>query len=365
MLLRFTSGKAVVVVFVLLSALTGKGFPEAGPWLTHQRGNTAPQRSIFANIVHAREVADNPGNVSINEGSCWSETDLQGTTGDKLIVAAPHHTRNIPPARTVPTLINQPLPSRLANSIRSVNLPEGKSLIALTFDLCEVEKEISGYDAEIVNYLRTNKVKATFFAGGKWMRSHPEKTMQLMSDPLFEVGNHAWNHKNLRLLDNKTAEEQILWSQAQYELLWEELNKKQCSHPASRGSKSIPQVPLVFRFPFGTCNPESLKMLQELGIYAIQWDTVSGDAAKGQTAQAITGIVLKSVKPGSIIIFHANGRGHGTAESLKVIVPKLRARGFEFTTVSELLAAGTPEASSECYENRPGDNARYDKIRTE
>jgi hypothetical protein len=60
------------------------------------------------------------------------------------------------------------------------------------------------------------------------------------------------------------------------------------------------------------------------------------------------------------VIFHANGRGLGTASALPRIVDDLRAKGFEFVTVSELLAAGTVEAVDECYELRRGDNIGYD-----
>ena len=50
------------------------------------------------------------------------------------------------------------------------------------------------------------------------------------------------------------------------------------------------------------------------------------------------------------------------AEALPLFVPQLRARGYEFVTVGELLAAGTPEIAPTCYERRPGDNARYDVV---
>jgi peptidoglycan/xylan/chitin deacetylase (PgdA/CDA1 family) len=292
----------------------------------------------------------------------WSEAELKGKTTDKIIVASPHGSRNIPPMRARPTTVNAPLPPRMANSIRSVRLPDGKQLLALTFDLCEAESEISGYDFEVVNYLRENNIKATFFACGKWMRSHPAKTMQLMSDPLFEVGNHGWNHKNFRLLDERNALDQILWTQAQYELLWEQMLQDPCFRQAGR--KEVPRVPRVFRFPFGTCNAQALEMLQELGLPAIQWDIVSGDPAKGRSARAIADLVLKKARPGSIIICHANGRGHGTAQSLPMFVPMLRDRGFEFVTVSELLGAGTPVACPQCYESSPGDNSRYDRKRS-
>jgi peptidoglycan/xylan/chitin deacetylase (PgdA/CDA1 family) len=289
-----------------------------------------------------------------------SQAALRGSADDKKTIPTPAALRNIPPLRLRPGEIAPPLPPEAANSIRYVKLPENVKLIALTFDLCEVENRISGYDPGIVNYLRSNKIKATFFAGGKWMRSHPEKTMQLMADPLFEIGNHGWNHRDFRRIDETEARNQVLWTQAQYELLREELQKRPCFHATGEEmTKRIPRVPHLFRFPFGTCNHNALKMLQDLGLPAIQWDVVSGDPAKGGSAEAIARTVLERARPGSIIVFHANGRGHGTAESLRMFVPRLRQAGFDFATVSELLASGVPVAASECYEMRPGDNLRY------
>jgi peptidoglycan/xylan/chitin deacetylase (PgdA/CDA1 family) len=47
--------------------------------------------------------------------------------------------------------------------------------------------------------------------------------------------------------------------------------------------------------------------------------------------------VLRDVRAGSIVLFHANGRGWHTAEALRILVPELRTRGFELVTVAELL----------------------------
>jgi len=323
--------------------------------------------SVLALLPCTRATAAKNGSSSREPGAivqeCWPEKDLMGSPADMRIVAMPSAPSSTCPARLQPTVIGPALPSRMRNSIRSVKVSGEQKIVALTFDLCEREREISGYDSQVVNFLRANKIKSTFFASGKWMHSHREKTMQLMSDPLFEIGNHGWSHRNIRVLDRKTAEEEILWTQAQYELIWEDLQKLSCSQSAGNESKSaIPRVPRVFRFPFGTCNPESLSFLHSIGLAAIQWDVVSGDAARGQVASAIADIVMKQAKSGSIIILHANGRGHGTAGSLPIFVPKLLKSGFTFVTVSELLASGTPVAVPDCYELRPRDNLRYDKI---
>jgi peptidoglycan/xylan/chitin deacetylase (PgdA/CDA1 family) len=295
--------------------------------------------------------------------SCWTTQELRGKAEKKSTQAFALSLSPGTMSSTLPRHTHQPLAPALENSIRRVKPTANKKVVALTFDLCEGARELAGYDADIVNYLRDHRVKATFFAGGKWMLSHPQEAMQLIADPLFEVGNHSWTHANLRLLDAKRIEKQILRPQAQYEALWEQLQARAVEKQVAPDEMNkIPRVPRVFRFPYGTCNAQALTLLKRNGLAAIQWDVVTGDAAHGQTARAIARIVLQQVKPGSIVICHANGRGHGTAASLPLFIPKLRALGYEWVTVSELLTYGPAVASSECYELKPGDNFRYDKM---
>jgi hypothetical protein len=65
--------------------------------------------------------------------------------------------------------------------------------------------------------------------------------------------------------------------------------------------------------------------------------------------------VLANVQPGSIVLFHANGRGRHTDAALPAIVAALKSQGYQFVTVSELLAAGEPMMTATCYDSRPGD----------
>ena len=57
---------------------------------------------------------------------------------------------------------------------------------------------------------------------------------------------------------------------------------------------------------------------------------------------------------------HANGRGWHTFEALPIAIPRLKAGGYKFVTVSELIALGKPVIASECYDRKPGDTKRYD-----
>jgi peptidoglycan/xylan/chitin deacetylase (PgdA/CDA1 family) len=184
--------------------------------------------------------------------------------------------------------------------------------------------------------------------------------MQLMADPLFEVANHSWTDRNLRTASPEIVEQQVIWTQAEYEFLRERLLARPCAAGLAGEAAKIPSAPLAFRFPFGVCSPEAMRFVNGRGLYAVQWDVVTGDPATGQTALAIARVVRTQVRPGSIIIGHANGRGHGTAESLPIIVPELRAYGYEFVTVSELIRGGRPRAAGECFEIHPGDNKQYD-----
>ena len=362
MIVRLTGKTLALICLFALQAIAACCFPVETPLAAE-----AAYISETETTANTRPSAGNRNGTGMPVagllGSCRSETELKGSSQEKRITSSSGAQPMPPPTAMPHNSVFPGLPREWRNSIRRVQISDGKRLLALTFDLCERANEVAGYDAEIVNCLRKEKVKATFFAGGKWMRSHPERAMQLMADPLFEVGNHGWVHENFRLLDKKEAEERFLRTQAQYRLLREEVQRRCCSGDASKEMENIPAFPRVFRFPFGTCNAAALDMLASYGVAAIQWDVVSGDPAKGQTARGITDIVLKQSKPGSIIVFHANGRGHGTALALPGLVAALRDRGFEFATVSELLRAGTPVVSPDCYELKPGDNLRYDKFK--
>ncbi len=98
----------------------------------------------------------------------------------------------------------KPLAASERGVIRRVTLPAGEKLIALTFDLCEISTEVAGYDGAIVDTLRKERVPATFFAGGHWLATHPERARQLAADPLFEIGNHSWSHRLLAGVDPAT-----------------------------------------------------------------------------------------------------------------------------------------------------------------
>jgi peptidoglycan/xylan/chitin deacetylase (PgdA/CDA1 family) len=307
---------------------------------------------LAASVAGSAKAADR----SALRDRCWSPALLSGTPDEKKIVKGVNSFDAAPPAMTLAPYA--PVPPEWRGAIRRVKLPPGKKLVALTFDLCELTGEVAGYDAALVDTLRSSGVKATFFTGGKWMRSHPERTQQLMADPLFEMANHAQAHRNLRALSGNALKEEIEGPQRAYEQARATFGNAQCVRGDEGFSSVAPRMSL-FRFPFGACNKAALDAVNDAGLLAIQWDLSTGDPVRSQSAEAIAAAMLRA-KPGSIIIAHANGRGFHTAEALQIALPQLKAKGFEFVTVSELLAQGTPEISATCYNTRPGDTDKYD-----
>jgi peptidoglycan-N-acetylglucosamine deacetylase len=322
--------------------------------------------ALASDFLELRSSIGNPlpgaesGSQAILDG-CWSLEELRAKSENPGELPLGGHNRSSPPHPT-PLCNLGVLPPDQQGSIRSVEVPADKGKpVALTFDLCESAGQISGYDADLVSVLRTHKVRATFFAGGKWMQSHPEQAMQLMADPLFEIGNHSWSHAHFSQLGEEQMEREILLAQGQYEVLLKELMARKCAQDAGRHEmEKIPLIPKLFRFPYGTCTPAALHVVNHHGLAAIQWSVVTGDAAPTQTAGGIVRIVQQQVKPGAIIIAHANGRGHGIVGALERLIPELRQSGYEFVTVSQLLDVGRAVNGKVRYEIRPNDNRHYD-----
>jgi peptidoglycan-N-acetylglucosamine deacetylase len=295
------------------------------------------------------------------QSACFAPDTLHALPGERLPVKGDH---DFDAMSAVPTELppHATIDPAMRGAIRRVDLPKGEKLIALTFDLCEQRGEVAGYDGDVFDYLRRENVKATLFAGGKWMRSHQARTQQLMTDPLFEIANHSETHRNLRLLDNRDVQNEITAPQRAFQSVRKKLSSAQCAASVPGAVDSVASRLALFRFPFGACNAASMNAVNDAGYLAIQWDLSTGDPDPHQSAQAIARAMVRDVHPGSIVIAHGNGRGWNTAAALPLAIPKLKAMGYQFVTVSELLARGKPVIATSCYDSRPGDTDRYDFI---
>lgn len=261
---------------------------------------------------------------------------------------------NSRPARLVPHTRLAPLPPESEGTIRRVAV-KGRKVVALTFDLCELAVTTTGYNAPLIDFLREKKLPATLFLGGKWMRTHSERTLELLADPLFEIGTHGWAHGNLGIMSESAIQRELDWSHAQYELLREELERRQGVLP------HVQPLPPLFRLPYGRCSDAALRLLAQAGLRVIQWDVV-GEPGRADAKAGAEKSVVAGVKPGSILLFHANLVPKGSLDILRGTVALLQAQGYSFVTVSQLLDMGTPQMTRDGYFNKPGDNHQYDTM---
>ena len=283
--------------------------------------------------------------------ACWAEAELAAVPGEAL----PRHPKAADAfLRPAPAAALAPVTGALAGIIRRVEPADGGKPIALTFDLCQTVSPIAGYDGAIVDYLRSQAVPATFFAAGRWLETHRTRAAQLAADRLFLLANHSFGHPDLHAASAARVESEILMTEAAL------ATTRDAAATACPATTSTPPMRL-FRFPYGSCAPSGVAAANTVGSVVIQWDVVSGDP-DGTSARTIERNVLPVVRPGSIVVMHDNGRGTHTAEALRTIVPKLRADGYRFVTVADLIRAGKPVAATACYVNRPGDTARYDAV---
>ncbi|HVR62331.1 MAG TPA: polysaccharide deacetylase family protein [Polyangia bacterium] len=193
--------------------------------------------------------------------------------------------------------------------------------VAITFDACATRTQSNGFDRAIFDFLRTQDVPATIFVSGRWVETHPDAMAEMIAAG-FEFGDHSYDHPHMRTLTVAQIGEEIDQTEAVL---------------SRYGKRSV-----AFRPPFGEWSPRVLEVVRDRKLPAVLWDVVSGDPAASMKSGEIIRTVLRNTKAGSIVIFHINGRAHGTAEALPVIVRELRARGFRFVPLSSLLAVQTP-----------------------
>ncbi|MBK8637932.1 MAG: polysaccharide deacetylase family protein [Chromatiaceae bacterium] len=271
-------------LLLALAGLPGWALPAETPLLVTpasspgRLADEAPPAGPIPESRAGREEALDGADPAAILQACWTPAQLAGSPRDRIIQRGLKHDPAPPPdwaIRAAETAL-PPLSAGLRGSIRSVEPADPQAhLVALTFDLCEQANERAGYDAELVATLREQGVKATFFASGKWLRTHPEQAMQLMADPRFEIGNHAWTHANLRVVSGPEARDQILWTQAQYQVLRRELAERSCARAAGPAAlERIPEWPAVLRFPYGTCNLDALETTA--GLRACRHPVVRG-----------------------------------------------------------------------------------------
>jgi peptidoglycan/xylan/chitin deacetylase (PgdA/CDA1 family) len=197
--------------------------------------------------------------------------------------------------------------------------PTGCKAVAITFDMCPV-RDGSGYDAPLIDMLIERRIPATFFLSGRWVATHDTETRALLAVPFFEIGTHGQIHAHLPLLEKDSQRREI-----------EEAVKLVQTRYGHRAS--------LFRPPYGEYDETTVEAVQALGLRFILWNAVSGDPDPTLSRARMLKHLHASVHDGSIIVFHANGKGRHTRTVVEDFSQELAAKGLRPVTVSTLLDA--------------------------
>nr|WP_237499869.1 polysaccharide deacetylase family protein [Streptomyces sp. SID8379] len=185
----------------------------------------------------------------------------------------------------------------------------------------------------LVSTLRKLKVPATVFMTGRWAEEYPAQAKDIGGDPLFEVANHSYSHYAFTGDCYGLPTVPAARMRADVERAFAAFRKAGVRH-----------VVPYFRFPGGCYDQRALRSLTPAGVTAVQWDVVSGDAF-ATDADAVTRQVLDGVRPGSVVVMHCTRSAAPTTERVvRDVVPALRAKGYRFVRVSELIGAAARTA---------------------
>ncbi len=177
--------------------------------------------------------------------------------------------------------------------------------MALTFD----DGPHSRYSRDILDILRKENIKATFFVTGKEAEKCPE-ILNLMFHDGHEVCNHSYSHeRNTGINDIKKGARVI--------------------------KDIIGKEAKFFRPPWGKITPAGLWYALSNNVKIILWSLDSRDWDLKTAKELIEYVKKSEVRPGEIVLFHED-YAH-TQEALPEIISDLKSKGFTFATVGELL----------------------------
>ncbi len=202
--------------------------------------------------------------------------------------------------------------------------------VALTFD----DGPNPPYTDRILDVLQEEHVPATFFLVGRAVVAYPATVRRIVRDG-NAVGNHTWDHAHLIVETSPAIRAEL-----------------------ERTSAAIERVagvrPTFMRPPFGARDFAVIGEAHKLGYRVVMWSVPLADDWQQPGYATIARRVVDSVSDGSIIVLHDGNRGivcarvaHPAAHlcdreqdvaATRTIVDTLRARGYRFVTIPQLVA---------------------------
>ena len=166
----------------------------------------------------------------------------------------------------------------------------------------------------ILKTLQDNNTKITFFMVGDWIEKFPDAVKKIQ-EAGHEIASHSDTHPHVNNLSYEKNIEEIEKSNDKIEKI------------AGKGTK-------IYRPPYGEYNDTVIKAAQDKGYFCIQWNLDTLDYT-GLTGEDMWKRLEGKIKAGDIILSH-NGTKH-TADSLDMLLKKIKQKGLEVVTVSDLI----------------------------
>ena len=215
-------------------------------------------------------------------------------------------------------------------------IPNAGPNVALTFDMGgRMDPAV-----DIMNFLVAERVCATIFATGIMAQSRQgEQVMAIIRahPELFEIANHTMYHCDLvRGGGGSPSTGPCAGGPFSADRVRRELTEAEAILRSGTGQDPQP----YWRPPYGSMSASVIDAAASAGYTkTFLWDIDTVDwkpvADGGPTAAQIASKVVGNAVNGSNVLFHLGG--YETLESLRLIVPGLRDRGFTLTSLSDLL----------------------------
>jgi len=210
-------------------------------------------------------------------------------------------------------LIHFSIPKQFqGQTLKEIKVSSKDKVIALTFD----DGPWPRSTVQILEILKKNKIKATFFMVGEPLQEYPQIAQKVAASG-HAIGNHTWHHW-YHHMNEATAAREVEDTEA---LIYK-----------ITGVKTS-----LFRPPGGILNNGVADYAKKQGYFIAMWSSDSIDYRPLSAAQ-VRHNVLKNARPGGMVLMHDGGgdRSH-TVKALPQIIAELKKRGYKFVTVPELL----------------------------
>ena len=256
------------------------------------------------------------GSVLIAAAGCNGASQTE-----KAAVTAPHAIVVSQKPKPTPSPTPYALPKYAVGHVMH-GVKTQEKVVALTFDDGPQPK----YTRQILDILSANKIHATFFMIGVMVKEYPKIAREVLAEG-HVVGNHTWRHPS----KPKNAVREV---QRTNEILKKELGSK----------------PFLFRPPYGLLHNGLADEAKKEGACVVLWSAMGSDWSKKATAASIESAVCKGLTPGGVALLHDGGGNRtATVAALPKIIANLKAKGYRFVTIPELLELGPPQTWSEVH----------------